>query len=116
MKPRTDLDAELERLQRRLQDLARDRPPPAVLEAFAAESRPLLAGLPPEDEAYVNSRLNCMLAAAGLVAGEPEGEPCPTGNEADAPETPRGEGNDGQVTSGSPRTRDAGLPPDRRSR
>lgn len=90
MKDLADIDAELARLERRLPGLIAERGEKAgVLEAFSAEAEPLTRGLPAEHEAYVNSRLNCMLAAAGLVPGEPEGEPCPTGIDAADPHTPR---------------------------
>ncbi|AKC87016.1 hypothetical protein [Pseudoxanthomonas suwonensis] len=89
MKTPADIDAELARLERRLPELIARHDGPDVLEAFAAEAEPLTRDVPAEHEAYVNSRLNCMLAAAGLVPGEPEGEPCPTGLDAADPQTPR---------------------------
>ena len=76
-------DDALARLQQRLDTLVRERPRDEVLDAFAAEAEPLILSLPAEDEARVNRRINCMLAAAGLIPGEPEGEPCVTGD-ADA--------------------------------
>lgn len=91
MDPRIDIEAELARLQQRLAALLaeRDGRKAGVLEAFSAEAAPLIARVPAEQAAFVNKRLNCMLAAAGLVAAEAEGEPCPTGLGAeDAPAAP----------------------------
>ncbi|KAF1686162.1 hypothetical protein B1992_09525 [Pseudoxanthomonas broegbernensis] len=79
MKTRADIHAELERLERRLPRLMAELAADKVLEAFAAEAETLTRRLPAEHEAYVNRQLNCMLAAAGLVPGETEGEPCPKG-------------------------------------
>ena len=83
MKSRADIDAELARLEQRLPELVARHEPRDVLQAFATEAEPLTRALPAEHEAYANSRLNCMLAAAGLIPGETEGEPCPTGMDAD---------------------------------
>lgn len=95
MAPRNDIEAELARLQRRLTALLAEHGnrKAEVLEAFSAEAAPLTGQVPAEQAAFVNKRLNCMLAAAGLVAAEAEGEPCPTGIGAEeapaAPATPR---------------------------
>ena len=80
MHTRPDIDAELERLQQRLPMLVEQLPADQVLAAFAREAGPLTESVPEEHRAYVTGRLNCMLAAAGLVPGETEGEPCPTGD------------------------------------
>ena len=90
MDPRIDIEAELARLQQRLAALLAEHGgrKAAVLDAFSAEAEPLTARVPAEQAALVNKRLNCMLAAAGLVAAEAEGEPCPTGIDADDPSAP----------------------------
>lgn len=81
MQSKADIDTELKRLQRRLPELMDGRGKDEVLAAFAEEARPLVADPPAEHAAYINRRLNCMLADAGLVAGEAEGEPCPQGED-----------------------------------
>jgi hypothetical protein len=83
MKSQAQIDAELERLEKRIPELVASLSPAQVLDAFAAEPESLTVDPPPEQEAYINGRLNCMLAAAGLVPGDPEGEPCPTGIDRD---------------------------------
>ncbi|MBO9716162.1 MAG: hypothetical protein J7507_04975 [Pseudoxanthomonas sp.] len=79
MQDKTDIDAELGRLESLLPGLVAELPTEDVLKAFAAEAESLNAHAPAEHEAYIARRINCMLAAAGLVPGETEGEPCPTG-------------------------------------
>jgi len=85
MKTEAEINAELERLEKRIPELVASLPPAQVLDTFAAEAESLTAEPPAEFEAYINRRINCMLAAAGLVPGEPEGEPCPTGIKGDPP-------------------------------
>lgn len=76
---KSDIDAELDRLEQRLQSLLGDQDHARVLARFAEETAPLNADPPAEHAAYISRRIDCMLAAAGLVPGEPEGEPCPQG-------------------------------------
>ena len=87
MKTKADIDAELGRLETLLPGLIAELPAGDVLHAFATEAAALNAQAPAEHEAYVAGRINCMLASAGLVPGETEGEPCPTGGK-DSPLTP----------------------------
>jgi hypothetical protein len=75
MKTKAEIDVELARLETLLPGLEADQ----ALEAFAAEAEVLSGEAPEEHQAYVTWRINCMLAAAGLVPGETEGEPCPKG-------------------------------------
>lgn len=73
MKPETE--AELRRLEAMIPKLVAELPADEVLEAFAAEAETLTeqAG----DEApQIQGRIDCMLASAGLIPGENEGEPC----------------------------------------
>jgi hypothetical protein len=79
MKSKADIDAELGRLEVLLPGLVAALPAEEVLKAFAAEAEPLNSHAPAEHEAYIARRINCMLASAGLVPGETEGEPCPAG-------------------------------------
>jgi len=79
MKSQSDIDTELGRLGTLLPGLIAELPADKVLEAFAEEARTLTEQVPDEQRAYVTHRINCLLAAAGLIPGETEGEPCPTG-------------------------------------
>lgn len=76
MKTKADIDAELARLETLLPSLIAELPAGEVLQAFAAEAERLTGTPPAEHEAYINHRINCMLASSGLVPGETEGEPC----------------------------------------
>jgi len=89
MNSRADIDAELARLEKRLPELiARHPEGEDVLRAFSAEAESLTRNLPAEHEAYANGRLNCMLASAGLIPGETEGEPCARSGTTTGPEDP----------------------------
>ena len=89
MNSRADIDAELARLEKRLPELiAQHADGEDVLRAFSAEAESLTRNLPAEHEAYANGRLNCMLASAGLIPGETEGEPCPRSGATTGPEDP----------------------------
>ncbi|UWX03878.1 hypothetical protein H1235_15485 [Pseudoxanthomonas sp. NC8] len=79
MNSKADIDTEIARLETVLPRLVAELPPEEVLKAFAAEAEALNANAPAEHEAYIARRLNCMLASAGPVPGETEGEPCPAG-------------------------------------
>ncbi|WP_372018113.1 hypothetical protein [Pseudoxanthomonas sp. 10H] len=81
MDRKSDIDAELGRLETLLPGLVAELPAEDVLKAFAREAERLNARVPAEHEAYVARRINCLLASAGLVPGETEGEPCPAGGE-----------------------------------
>jgi hypothetical protein len=76
MKTKTEVDAELERLERLIPELVRDCRPDCVLEAFAAEAETLEHSKPAELASYVDGRIDCMLASAGLIPGDNEGEDC----------------------------------------
>lgn len=75
---RESIDAELRRLQDRIPQLVEECDPDDVLEAFAAEAARLTHHVTAEHDAYVDDRITCMLAAAGLIPGETEGEACLT--------------------------------------
>jgi hypothetical protein len=79
MKTKAEIDVELARLETLLPGLVARLEANQALEAFAAEAEALTGEAPEEHQAYVTWRINCMLAAAGLVPGETEGEPCPKG-------------------------------------
>lgn len=85
------IDAELKRLEQLIPGLKDQGDEAAALERFAEASAPLTRNAPAEHEAYITQRLQCMLVAAGLVAGSPEGEPCIRGEDAASPEAPRGD-------------------------
>ncbi|MBD9368868.1 hypothetical protein [Xanthomonas sp. XNM01] len=76
---RESIDAELQRLQQRIPELIDECDPGDVLEAFAAEAARLTHHVTAEHDAYVDDRISCMLASAGLIPGESEGEACLTG-------------------------------------
>ena len=80
MKTKAEIDAELTRLETLLPGLIAELEADEVLEAFAAEAETLTREAPEEQQAYVTWRINCLLASAGLVPGETEGEPCPKGD------------------------------------
>ena len=73
MKPETE--AELRRLEALIPKLVAELPADEVLEAFAAEAETLTeqAG---DESPQIQGRIDCMLASAGLIPGEYEGEPC----------------------------------------
>lgn len=91
MKTRADIDAELQRLEQLIPALKAEGDTATALDRFAQASTPLTRDAPAEHEAYVNQRLTCMLVAAGLVAGGPEGEPCTSGEDVAPPDAPRGD-------------------------
>ncbi len=70
MKSKTDIDAALAALERRLQALCSELPAERVLEAFTDETRHLTRDVPPEHEAYVEDRVHRLLADAGLIADD----------------------------------------------
>lgn len=76
MKNRADIDAELTRLERVLPKLIDECEPDEVLEALAAEAETLTEHAGAEDAAHIHGRIDCMLASAGLIPGDNEGEPC----------------------------------------
>lgn len=84
------IEAELQRLEKLIPGLKAESDTKAALERFAEASAPLTRNAPAEQEAYITQRLTCMLVDAGQVAGDPEGEPCVRGDEAEPPDTPRG--------------------------
>lgn len=75
MRTRAEIDTELARLEALL---------PAIVEqygdewseAFAGEAEKIESSVPAEHSAYVSGRISCMLASAGLIPGDNEGEPC----------------------------------------
>lgn len=76
MKSRADIDAELTRLEQVLPKLIDECEPDEVLEAFAAEAETLTEQAGADDVAHIQGRIDCMLASAGLIPGDNEGEPC----------------------------------------
>lgn len=76
MKTRAEIDAELARLEQLLPNLVSDCDPDEVLEAFAAEADALIEHVPAEQASYVSGKIDCLLASAGLIPGENEGESC----------------------------------------
>lgn len=76
MKTRAEVDAELARLEALIPQLVEQYPADEVGEAFAAEAETLREQPPAELAAYVDGRLDCMLASAGLIPGDNEGEAC----------------------------------------
>lgn len=76
MKTRAEIDAELARLEQVLPKLIDECEPDEVLEAFAAEAETLTEQAGADDVAHIQGRIDCMLASAGLIPGENEGEPC----------------------------------------
>jgi hypothetical protein len=76
MKTRAEIDVELARLARVLPKLIDECEPDDVLEAFAAESEIMTEVAGPDDAAYVQDRIQCLLLSAGLIPGVNEGESC----------------------------------------
>lgn len=76
MRSRAEVDAELARLEALLPGLIRAHGE-AVLEAFAGEAERLENSISDEELArHARSRITCMLASAGLIPGDNEGEAC----------------------------------------
>ena len=73
MKSKADIDAALERLAARLEELRARLPQGQVLEAFSNETGPVTEQVPPEHEAYVESRIHALLADAGLIQDDSPG-------------------------------------------
>ena len=73
MKDKADIDAALARLAARLDALCRQLPREQVLEAFSNETGPVTGQVPPEHEAYVESRIHALLADAGLIQDDSPG-------------------------------------------
>lgn len=76
MKTREEIDAELARLERRLKELPQECPPDEVLEAFACEAERLVEHAPADQIEHIHATISCMLAAAGLIPGDNEGDTC----------------------------------------
>lgn len=76
MRTREQIDAELARLERRLKDLPEECHPDEVLEAFAGEAECLIEHAPADQVEHIHAMISCMLAAAGLIPGDNEGESC----------------------------------------
>ncbi len=74
-----DIDTELDRLERRLHELLAGLDADKVMEIFAAEHAAVSRAAPAGQAGHIDGRVNCMLAAAGLIPGETEGERCPGG-------------------------------------
>lgn len=74
---RAQIEQELQRLEAAIPGLIAQYAPEDVLEAFAGEAEKLENETPAEDRGYVNARISCMLAAAGLIPGDLEdGQGC----------------------------------------
>lgn len=73
---RTELEAALDALAKRIPELVTEYCPENVLEAFACEAHEVEERAAVEDRQYRDSRINCMLASAGLIPGDNEGEEC----------------------------------------
>jgi len=78
MKTPEEVDAELQRLERRLPELIAEceEADGDALEAFAAEAECLVEHAPAEHLEHIHATISCMLASAGLIPGENEGESC----------------------------------------
>lgn len=76
MKTREEIDVELARLERRLQDLPQECHPDEVVEAFAGEAERLVEHAPADQVEHIHATISCMLASAGLIPGDNEGEDC----------------------------------------
>lgn len=70
MTSRSDIDHELQRLDRQLQDLCAELPREQAREAFARAAEPLTTDPPAELDAYIQDRIHAMLVAAGLIEDE----------------------------------------------
>lgn len=79
MKTRAEIDAELQRLEQRLPRLVDECEPDEVLEDFAGEAECLVEQAPADYIEHVHATISCMLASAGLIPGENEGESCTSG-------------------------------------
>ncbi|MGV8959195.1 MAG: hypothetical protein ACOH1V_02250 [Stenotrophomonas sp.] len=75
---RTELEAALDALAARIDTLVAeaDTRQEDVLEEFAGEAEEIEERTAVEDRTFLDSRINCILASAGLIPGDSEGEPC----------------------------------------
>lgn len=80
MKNRTELNQSLSELGARLSDIIAEAGADHALARFSEEGRALAESVSPEDAPYVYHRISCMLAGAGLIAGQDEGEQCQIGD------------------------------------
>lgn len=67
---RTELDAELAKLEARIPYFIANEEPECVMEAFAGEAEVIAEHAGSSDVAYVRCRLNDMLASAGLIPSD----------------------------------------------
>lgn len=74
MKPRAELDAALDALERALPAMLEGTRPEDWMEAFAGQAEPIRDAAGPDDLPHVNNRLQCILRDAGLIPGDDE--PC----------------------------------------
>jgi hypothetical protein len=77
-----DLEAALEALQSRLPRLGSGQDADFDYEAFQAEAQGLVDDAAELDRLPLQARVSCMLASAGLIPSETEGESCPPGGGA----------------------------------
>ena len=74
---RQELDMELDRLQDTLPALESDEEATFDYLDFQQKAQAVVDAAFEDDRDYFQSRVTCMLASAGLVPSESEGEPCP---------------------------------------
>ena len=77
---RTGIDAELQALAGRLQEIISEHRSHDVLPGFPLEAKLLTERVVEEDAAYVYHRISCMLSEAGIIPGQDEGEQCQSGD------------------------------------
>ncbi len=74
---RIQLDFEIDRLSQQLPQLGSDEDASFDYLDFQARAQALVDQAPPEERAYAHDRITCLLASAGLIPSETEGDACP---------------------------------------
>ena len=75
-KPREELDQLLAELEAELPAIEAETSTEGFMVAFSREADLIMHAAGPDDLAHVRGRIDCILAARGLIPGENEGEPC----------------------------------------
>ena len=80
MDTRTGINAELQVLASRLEEIISQHGRHDTLARFSMEARLLTERFPDEDAADAYHRINCLLSGTGIIPGQDESEQCPVGD------------------------------------
>lgn len=79
LRSRQEIEAALDALRDQLPRLGSDQDADFDYLAFQSQAQALVDASCPEDRAAIQGYLTCLLASAGLIPSETEGEPCVPG-------------------------------------